>query len=499
MTLQDIIRLNRARASFGRNRQGIKPLAVLFVLLVALLITVNVSYITINHILNFFVSERYPHDDVLTVFNLADGASLNFFDDRNNLTQDQVNGLKRLPGVRAIQTEFYPTSPHFFDMDRVNHFLPSSLVGYDAAFFRLYQSLPNNSRDVDAIPILLSEDIFLLSYVLENAYFIANAKTDMATFLGRIIHITINPLSGALNREFFVRSETLYKKNALWLRPQKWSDKFHDSLSKVITNVSKVSLEKAQFNSPLTLRFQVVGYFHDKAFLHGRRGFGIIPSDHAQDIHKLMQIRSNQAEATATNLAFLLCPVDGCAKLTKSLTALGLLGMTRTQMNSVLGPILWRELRAEFSVVLIVFASILIAAFVGIIYIFTSAQIPPLRREIGILRCVGAKRADIRRIFGALCFSDLLRITILAIFVSNTILIGTSLLAADYFGTISLEFLAMMDLIWLSAINNIGWNWLLAPLWVQLLAVLLLPPIGWLASIMPAQNAARIDPVEAMR
>lgn len=127
------------------------------------------------------------------------------------------------------------------------------------------------------------------------------------------------------------------------------------------------------------------------------------------------------------------------------------------------------------SLVIISCISLFVSAMMILVVLYMSVS--ERTKEIGVLKSIGARRKDIKRIF-----------------TSESFLIG---LLSGVFGIIFNLILTLI--IWLTLTNTIG----IAPIsyrwWYFVLAICVSIAISMLSGLYPASKAAKLDPVESLR
>jgi len=485
----DIMSLNRARSQ--QRSSGKKHMVLLFLILVQALLMLNLGFGFLERIENYFYDDRYPDDALLVVYQpnpKAPDQGLR----RKPMDQDKLVALNALEGVYAKQSVFDFTGGHVFLMPRANYLVPEILLGYDKALFDLYRALPEDQRIPGSIPLLLSADMFALSY--HDTHFVRSAKTDMAAFLGQPVEIIMRPML-----------QMDAQKNSILdpeIRRQVLSKNLHESYRKVVQE--KPTLQR--FYRPVKLRFQIVGYVRERIqFGSSPKAFGVIPSRYGAQIQSLLRTRQagisghRKQFVEAVDAVYLLTTAADKSHLKQKIRGLGLTAVDRADINRLLLPNIVQMLLAEAGVrhFLLTVFGVMALFVVFFVYHLLSARVGDAWLEIGTMRCLGASKKDIRAIFWHLCLRDLTKVMFSSMLVTNGLLWGLGYWSAQHLNQLSVELVG--DLPMIAGFGDFAPGWLTAPVSMQLVLLLVLVPIAVLAAVIPVAKASRVDPVVAMK
>lgn len=130
------------------------------------------------------------------------------------------------------------------------------------------------------------------------------------------------------------------------------------------------------------------------------------------------------------------------------------------------------------TIALIVFTALSLVVSTVMIGIITYVSVVERVKEIGILRAVGARKKDIKRLFNA-----------------ETFIIG---LTAGFFGILITYFLSLITNIIVSALAGF-WGIAALPWWQALIMIGLSVGLTLISGLIPASAAAKKDPVVALR
>lgn len=502
ITYRDIIELNRKRGRKKKISGSKKSLIALFAFLFILITVINAAYGIGIKITEYFRDTDYPHSDVIIVrfdWEKRRGAG-------SYIKPYEIRRMKEMPGVKSLQEEFYISTHHHFELNRVNYIQPGHLVGYDEAFFNLYTQLPVNQWDKTAVPVLLSRDLFNLAYIQSTGRFVRQDQRELDDYLGRKFYILIDPYCGRGHRwEWDEDGKILSQPDRL--------DKMVRQLQKeTLESLGRLKPHDVRYCNPLTLRFQIVGFVREKCrFENYPAGYGVIPSDMARSIEAICTARRNKARSLRpgwrtsgekpTRFVQILAVPEKMESLIKEIEAMGFRVDTRGSLSNRFLSDLIAEIRKEVEVIYVaafVFVPIFFLILLAI-YKILSINVKDAIREIGIMRCIGATQRDIRRIFFSLCVHDVMKILMLSLMVSNLGLLAAGYKTAALFNQIPENMIENEIGILLTGISDFSMFWLIAPPWIQIIPVVPLIPITLLAAYLPTRKASKVDPVVATR
>jgi putative ABC transport system permease protein len=214
------------------------------------------------------------------------------------------------------------------------------------------------------------------------------------------------------------------------------------------------------------------------------RGRLLIPLDVAErlraaqtnDLRDLLRDNANKR-----NYESLTVRVNGASKVKDAEDAIKKMGFTAYSLLDATQVL--RQVFAVFDIFLLIFGSLaLVVASLGVINTLVMA-ILERRREIGILKALGAADRDVSRLFfveaGAMGFFGGIFGVILGWIISRAINVGTNI------------YLAHRDLRAI-AVTAVPW-------WMVIAAIAFSVIVSLAAGMYPAWRAARLDPVQALR
>ncbi|MGN0807185.1 MAG: ATP-binding cassette domain-containing protein [Candidatus Coproplasma sp.] len=188
-------------------------------------------------------------------------------------------------------------------------------------------------------------------------------------------------------------------------------------------------------------------------------------------------VKVHNGTVTLTNKTVITTPIitlsDGTVigglgekdKITYTDTVGLIINMVNTMINMI-------------TIALIVFTALSLVVSTVMIGIITYVSVVERVKEIGILRAVGARKKDIKRLFNA-----------------ETLMIG---LAAGVFGILITYLLSLITNIIVSALAGI-WGIAALPWWQALIMIGLSVALTLISGLIPASAAAKKDPVVALR
>ncbi|MDM8514611.1 hypothetical protein QUF76_00295 [Desulfobacterales bacterium HSG16] len=508
ITFKDIVSLNRKKAKKRKLAGKKKSFAVLFTFLFSLIMLINASYGIGKIVREFIFDTGYPRQPMLIIRPDLD-SELRQKSEYRYIDDEDIEKIEKMEGVSAIQKEIHFSSGHFFVLNRFSHIVPEFLLGYEDSFFNLYVEKNEKSElengETDTIPILLSENMFFLKYVPEKKYFIRREKEEKAKFLGKDFNIIIDP---------FCRESFRWKRNSGYrnpVNPVLEIEAIKKRQAEIFKDFEYHSPGMLSYCHPLVLKFTIVGFIKDKAhFSNMPYGYGVIPSDKAKMISEIVKMRMAAKGGRRSYISnnrhgrsFLLviCPEKYQEKLESEIKKMGLKAHTGKTSNFKFFSEIKKAVKKEKSLIYI--PAFILSAFSFFmmlsIYKILSLNVKDAVREIGIMRCIGATSRDISRVFRHLCFYDVFKVFFAALVLSDITLMFIGYKTSVLFNRMSYD-LATGDIgVLITAVGDFSATWLIAPLWIQLLPVLILIPVTLLAAYLPSRKASKIDPVMAMK
>ncbi len=498
ITFKDALSLNLRRTGKKKRSGGKKSLAALFTFLFFLICLINGGYGVIAKIVEIFYKTDYHNPNVIMV--KAD------YQNRRFIRPEDLDAVSKLEGVELVQGKLHVSKGHIFLMDRINYIQPETLFGYKDELFKTYCLLPSQNRNPKAIPILLSQNLFNLSYVRDENVFIRRKKEETDLYLGRTFTIIIDPFCGQdyFGWNFF-EPDKAYDPVMFFRRAASQQKMVLEYLTKTKPGVVK-------YCDPLPLKFQIAGYIQDSGGANNPlSAYGVIPLSQARRISQITQLRResvNQHEdefrhpkSGKLSSAYVLCKTGFKDSISRSIEKTGLVVERQAVSPNRMITEIIDELKKNTG--LIYFGVIILLPFVFFIilsiYKILSVNVKDSIKEIGVMRCIGATRKDIRRMFNQLCFYEVLQVLILSLIAANGTMLAIGFFTAGAFNRIPLKMVHSEIFILISAVGDFSVAWLTAPAWIQILPLIPLIPITFTAAYLPVRKASKVDPVVAMK
>ncbi|MBF0564592.1 MAG: ABC transporter permease [Nitrospirae bacterium] len=500
ITVRDIIYINRRRNGkkkvLGKKKYMFNFFAILFIVV----ILTNVIYGIYNKINNFFIDKEYPHKSILFVHNYEKAYERGYHFDWYNtppISEEQLNALKNMKGVADIQSDFGNVRAYtYFDMNRVNYILPPYyLFKYDKEFFKLYVELPPEKIQRGTIPILMSRDLFNYRYVKDKNIFQRDINYK-ASWLGKAFDVFIDP-----NCRQPLPSWSWSDKDVreILLNPETMKKKIIDSQKKTLIDLALDNPANVRYCTPISIRVQVVGFIRDKSI--SPLVYGVIPREQANAIDEILRMRSNAFNDEVTRsrnnkLIYVLPEPEQRDSVIKKIKEMKLTVDTSETLQA--DTFLMRSIDDVGTPIFVAILFILVF-FSFTIYQLLSAKVKDSIREIGTMRCVGATKNDVKRIFTYLIYYDMLKTYIIVLIISQIALLIAGSFTARHLNHINVDFLSNELFLIASRSGDFAIWWLIAPLWYQFLPLIFLIPVTAIAVYIPVLKASRTDPAVVIK
>lgn len=498
MSGTDIYYLARRKLSrvtlFGKWKYTIP----LFCFFAALILIANVFYSIFDLARSHFINPPRNLDQSIVYVKNADPDE--------PLKNADVESIRKIKGVRAAQGIFYVTKDHYFSLSMVILHQPTLLAGFDREFFDLYNKLPADKRDPNSIPVVLDEEIFRFSYEAEEGKFHKQPQSAMREMLGRVIELNVAPLCNTL---YFPDWK---EESHILLDPIELEKYMANLQQKAVLDFETFKPNLAGYCRPLRLRLQIVGYVSDKLAVgnpYGSRTFGILPLERAKIIYEMLDMRqksgagNNIARGLEPNVIYVLPDQGKGGEVIKAIRSMGLNATLYSEEAKRHAP----EFDASDLVIMYFFLLIYFAVvFVGI-YMLLGATVKDAVKEIGVMRCIGATKADIRRVFMYLNVYQVMRVLFYALIFSYAILIFAGHKTASYMNALPLRMVADKDSGAMGEIlvalaehtEHVSSLWMIAPIRIQAFILSFFILLAMVSALLPTRKASRIDPSEALR
>jgi hypothetical protein len=482
---RDSLALSRKRWKRKRIFGSLKYSAPLFLLTLLTIITLNVTYAMFDRVRAASFDPVFPAPGHLRV-SISPKAEV-------PMTPSQVKAIREHPAVRHMMSAQTWLSGFYADMGEVRYAPIPSLCGYTKEFFDLYRTLPVEKLDANSVPVLLGRDLLSLSWSPKQRRFIRNEQEEMRYWLGRSFTVYLDPW-GAEPVPASFKAEQLdyirYRKTVLDKRKQH------------LDELERTRPELVRMQDALSIRLQVVGFVRD---LTENGMTCVIPEDIAGQMYELSALRRGwklkPKNDDSLNHINLIVASGREQELRTLATSLGLKVHDRNT-DGVIAQ-LFKEVKndPDFRLTLYVLVSIYSVAMLVIIYQLLSGQVKDSIREIGLLRCIGARRRDIMRIFVVMNLVRLSRIYLVCLVVAYAVLLALGYWIAGILNVINPESLVKGSIpeFLLYRIDHFTSFWLMAPPWMAALPLLFLVPIALGSAIIPIWHVMGVQPSEALR
>lgn len=490
----DIVQLNFKRARKLNKKGGKKYRWLLLLILIQFYMILNVGYGINEKLKEFFYSDVYPDKRIIAVYPYD--YNVQYASDRT-FSGAHLNKIVNLNGVQAFQKHFYYSPGHYFIMSRFNYQVPFDLIGYDKPFFDLYVELDAHLRHQNAIPILLSESILQVSYHQDKHFFERRLKHEKQAYLGKLFEIMIQP----------VNSVDIIKRARKKLTPENMpriNQKVHDKVKGRLQRLIATAPDLERFYRPIKLKFQIVGFVQERTF--HINDVNVIPIQHAKIISEMVKLRQagikgtqNIQQTNDDDLLYLWVEPYQQLRIIKEIRQLNYFPVNQQLLNENDLPGLVKLLKTERGIrnFVVTLLAIFLLFMMFSVYQLQTVKVIEAGKEIGIFRCLGASKKDIKQIFFHMCLLDVLKITGYTILICNFILILLGFYSARYLNEISPAVLDEFKFI--ANFGDFTHFWLVAPLDIQMMPLLVLLPVSLLAAYIPIKKASSIDPVVVMK
>jgi hypothetical protein len=485
ITWRDALALSNKRWKRKRIFGSLKYSAPLFILTLLTIVTLNVIYVLCERAAEAGRDSSFPHPSHLRVSVPPNS--------KETISVSQLNALRSHPAVRSYMGGQQWLGNYFADLGETRYAQIPLLCGYKQEFFDLYRTLPAEKCDPAAVPVLLGRDLLSLSWSAERKRFIRNEGEELKRWLGRTFNVYLNPWGvEGFNSAFTMEQLDYprYRQSVMTLRRQH------------LASLERSSPELARQQDAVFVRMQVVGFVRDLSE-NGRTS--VLTEEAAGQLAELSSLRRGKK---------LKPPVDDSLASVNLLVAsgrerevvalaesLGLKVHDRNQVGIVAQLI--KSLREDPGTRLAVYiiSSIYAVAMMIVIYQLLSGQVKDSIREIGLLRCIGARRRDVLRIFVVMNLVRLGRIYLACLAASYLLLFAGGEWSAGWLNLIDPESLVKGNIpdFLITRIDHFSSFWLMGPQWMAVFPLTLLVPIALASAAIPIWHAMGVQPSEALR
>ncbi|NVN99068.1 MAG: FtsX-like permease family protein [Geobacteraceae bacterium] len=485
ITWRDSLALSRKRWKRKRIFGSLKYSAPLFFITLLTIITLNIIYVLYDRAIEASRDNQFPIQNHLRVSVPPKS--------KETITPAQIKAFRQHPAVRDFMGEQRWFGNYFADLGETRYAQISSLCSYTPDFFYLYRTLPSEKVDPAAVPLLLDRDMLSLSWSPESKQFIRNESAELKRWLGRSFNIYLNPWG----TEGFPSTLTMehldyprYQQSVMTMRRQH------------LASLERTNPELAREQDALFVRVQVVG------FVRGLSASGltaVLPADVAERLAELSCLRRGKkfkslSDEGLTSINLLVAPGRE-PEVSALAVSLGLKVHDRNNDGAIASLI--KELKDDPAarLALFILGSIYSVAMLIIIYQLLSGQVKDAIREIGLLRCIGARRRDIMRIFIVMNMVRLARIYFASLAAAYLLLLAGGFWSAGWLNVIDPEKLIKGNIpdFLITRIDHFSPLWLMGPSWMAFFPLLTLVSIALASAAIPIWHAMGVQPSDALR
>ncbi len=485
ITWRDSLALSRKRWKRKRIFGSLKYSAPLFFITLLTIVSLNIIYVLSVRITEATRDSQFPHPTHLRVSVLPKSKDL--------LTTVQLKALRNHPAVRYSMGGQSWLGNFFADLGEARYVQIPFFCGYTPEFFSLYRTLPPEKSVPDCIPVLLGRDLLSLSWSPEKKRFIRNEREEMIRWLGRTFTVYLNPWGTEGFKSAFALEQLdypRYRHGVMAKRKQHLAD------------LERTNPELARQQDAVFIRMQVVGFVRD---LEESGSTSVLPEDFAAKIVELSALRRGKKVKAPTDDSLssinLLVTAGREQEISVLAKSLGLKVHDRNSDGVIAR--LYQEIKDDPGTRLAVYilSSLYSVAMMIVIYQLLSGQVKDSIREIGLLRCIGARRRDIMRIFIVMNLVRLGRIYLACLAVAYLLLLAGGYWSAGLLNLIDPESLINGNIpdFLISKIDHFSNFWLIGPPWMAVFPLLLLVPLALSSAAIPIWHAMGVQPSEALK
>lgn len=482
---RDAVGLSSKRWKRKRIFGSLKYAAPLFILAMFTVITFNISYSILKRVQLLAKDKDYPHHLHLRVTCPSKS--------KTAITPAQITAFKNNKNVKELLVKKRWLNNFFADFGEVRYAPMTDICGYSKELFELYRTLPKDKIDQTTVPALLGADLLSLTWSQDKKKFVRNEKEEMNKWLGRTFNVYLNPLGRDLYEPKFNLDQldpVRYKKNLLEKRRQS------------ILNLEKQNAEIARRQDAICIKMQVVGFIRD---FSDTGKTTVIQEETAERISELSEFQGgityhplNNDEIKSINI---LAAPGGNESIISYAKSQGL--EIHDRNNSSVFSEIYKTINEDQDVRLIIFilTTIYAVMMMIIIYQLLSGQVKDSIREIGLLRCIGARRSDIMRVFIVMNLVRIVRIYLSCLVASYVFLLSIGYWTGKLLNTIDPEQLVKGNIpdFLIARIDHFSVFWLVGPWWMSILPFFMLLPIALVAAALPIWHVMGVQPSEALR
>lgn len=481
---RDSLALSRKRWKRKRIFGSLKYSAPLFLFTLLTIITLNFIYALCERAVAASRDNYFPHTSHLLVSVPAKS--------KETISALQLKTLREHPAVRRFMGRQRMLGNSFADLGEVRYAQIPFYGSYESGFFNLYRTLPPEKCDPSAVPVLLGQDLLSLSWSAEKRRFIRNEQEEMRRWLGRTFTVYLAPWgTEGFKTEFSLEQLDYprYRQNVMTKRRQS------------LTELERANPELARLQDAVFLKMQVVGFVRDP-----ENGLmSVLPAELVEQTAELSFMRQGKKLKPLTDEGLtsvsLLVETGREKEVAALVESLGL--KVHDRSNTGIIAKLIKSVREDPDTRLTVYIISVIYSLVMmiIIYQLLSGQVKDSIREIGLLRCIGARRRDIMRVFVVMNLVRLVRIYLACLLTAYLLLLAGGSWSAGWLNLIDPESLVKGNIpdFLITRIDHFAPFWLMGPSWMAIAPLLLLTPIALASAAIPIWHAMGVQPSEALR
>jgi hypothetical protein len=275
-----------------------------------------------------------------------------------------------------------------------------------------------------------------------------------------------------------------------------------DSRKRHLVELERSNPELVRLQDALSVKLQVVGFVQEQA---NSSMTCVIPEEIALQIGELSALRKGwkpkgKSEESLSSVNLIV--TSGREQEIRALATSHGLKVYDRSSDGIFSQ-LFKEIKDDpgTRLTLYIIISLYTLAMMVIMYQLLSGQVKDSIREIGLLRCIGARRRDIMRIFIVMNMVRLIRIYLSCLISAYVLLFAFGYWFAEKLNVINPESLVKGDIpeFLIHRIDHFTPLWLIGPPWMAVMPLLFLLPIAFGSAVLPIWHVMGVQPSEALR